>query len=199
MVSGIHGIDAQFNHAFYAGPSITKNRLLYQNHETQVYTVWAGPAYTLYYNLGYQLKYNLSTTWSLNVELQWKRIGSSRLYIYDQPEKKIQNSWQNYISAPFFVSYKPLEIVSFDLGFTSNYRLDEASNSLYFGPIFNIYPKYKNCYDVLVAINFYLNRSFDFRAKWEEGIDVIDGEFVKGSNLTSVKNRGYHFSLIYKI
>lgn len=190
----------QFSHSFFAGPSITQNRLLLDGVEPQEFILFDGPSYKIFYNLGYRLKYTLNRKFALNVEAQWKKIGSDRLVRVVFPLDTLENSWQNYICMPLYLSYRATTKVAVETGLSSNYRLDEAeSSTAENSPQFDIRRRFKSCFDFLLAINFELSNDFDFRIRWEEGIDVINNEFNLNYSHEYVKNRAFHFSLIYKL
>ena len=190
---------SQFSHSFFAGPSITQNTLLLDGIEPQEYLKFDGPSYKIFYNFGYRLKYRLNKRFAFNVEAQWKKIGSDRLKRIVVPLDTLENSWQNYICIPLYLSYMATSKVAIETGLSSNYRLNEAASSIdKKSPQLDIRPQFKSCFDFLFAINFELSKDFDFRIRWEEGIDVIDKEFDLSVNHEYIKNRAFHFSFIYK-
>ena len=119
---------AQLNHGFFIGPSITKNRLLFDQVEPQEFTSYEGPSYKLFYNLGYKFNYIFKNKVGLGLDVQFKKIGSDRLFKYFLPKDTFLNSWQSYISFPVYFIYNPDNNYSFELGMTSNYRLSEAED-----------------------------------------------------------------------
>lgn len=191
-------LNAQFQFSVFTGPSITKNRLLFEKVEPSEFAYYEGPSYKLFYNIGLGLCYNLTPRFGAGFDFQFKKIGSDRLFKVFQPLDTFQNSWQTYFSLPVYLFYKPHPKFRFDIGITSNYRHNLIESISGHGiPSFDNTPKLRKCFDFMTGINFKLDKHFDLRIRWEEGLDVIDNEDQDISFF--VKNRAFHFNLVYTL
>lgn len=190
----------QFSHSFFVGPSVTKNRYLFKKVEPITFLKYDGPSYKIFYHIGYSLKYKLNDKWALGLDIQWKKIGSDRLFYVIFPKDTFQNSWQNYISIPLYVSFKFHPLIEVETGLTSNYRLGEAESVIRPNTAsFSIDPKFKTCFDIIIGLNFSISKRFNIRPRLEEGIDIVDAPYDPNVNSYAVKNRAFHIGIVYKL